>query len=101
MNNKNLYYLDSIYNSSLIYQIINIITNKGSKNLAEKTIYDAFFFLSLKCRECPYLIFFEITERIRPTLYIQFRKQWVKRKKKIIIIPVTLNYFQQYKQSLK
>lgn len=101
MKNKNLVYLDSIYSSSLIYQIINIITNKGSKNIAEKTIYDAFFFLSLKYRECPYLVFFEIIERIRPTLYIQFRKKWVKRKKKIIIIPVTLNYFQQYKQSLK
>lgn len=101
MKFKNLYYLDSVYSSALIYQTINILMDKGSKNLSEKTIYNAFFFLSLKYRECPYLIFFETIERIRPTLYIKFRRKWIRRKKKITIIPITLNYYQQYRRSLK
>ena len=98
---KNINYFDGIYNSSLIYQFINILLNKGQKVLAELTIYNTLYYLSLKYRESPYVIFFETVESLKPNFYLKFNKKLIKKKKKIIIIPIPISYYQQYRQCLK
>ena len=79
---KNINYFDGIYNSSLIYQFINILLKKGQKVLAELTIYNTLYYLSLKYRESSYVIFFETVESLKPNFYLKFNKKLIKKKKK-------------------
>lgn len=64
-------------------------------------LYNSFFILNLKQRENAYLIFFEILERVRPAIFIKFKKKISGKKTKIIIVPKVISHYQQYKYSLK
>jgi ribosomal protein S7 len=94
-------YFDSIYGSFIIWQTTNILTGKGRKQICESLLYNSFFLLNLKQKENAYLMFFEVIEQIRPTIFISFKKKITGKKSKIIIVPKIINHHQQYKHSLK
>jgi small subunit ribosomal protein S7 len=94
-------YFDGVYKSSLLYQFVNLLTTHGNKSLFERFFYSSLTALSLSLRDNPYMIFFEVIERTRPTVFIKLKKKITKNRSKVFILPKVLSSYQQYSQSLK
>jgi ribosomal protein S7 len=104
MQFKYLHYFESIYKHFLLSQFLQVLTKHGKKKLYEQALFLCFFLLKLKLRGNPFLIFFEIIEIIKPTMYIKIKKKKSQRKKKkkvklITVVPLTLDKFHQYKKA--
>lgn len=104
MQFKYLYYFEYVYKHFLLSQFLQILNTQGKKILYEKALFFCFFLIKLKLRENPFLVFFEIIEIIKPTMYIKIKKKNKKKKKKkkvklIMVIPLTLDKFHQYKKA--
>ena len=101
MQFKYLIYLEYIYRNFLLSFFIKVLNKKGKKMIYEQILFQSFFLLKMKIRDNPYLIFFEVLEKIKPVISIKFKKKVHKNKKKIIVVPIYLNQFQQYRQAVK
>jgi ribosomal protein S7 len=94
-------YFDGVYKSSLFYQSVNLLTTNGSKSLYEVFLYNSLVSLAYSLRENPYMVFFEVIERTRPTVYVKLKKKTTKNKHKIVILPRVLSSYDQYSRSLR
>ena len=101
MKIKYLLYLEYIYGNFLLSYFIQKLNTKGKKMLYERILFQSFFLIKIKLRDNPYLIFFDVLEKIKPIISIKLKKKIFKNKKKFIIIPINLNKYQQYQQAIK
>lgn len=102
MNLKYLSYFEVVYGDYyLLSHFLNLLNKKGKKKLVEKNIYKSFILLGIKLRENPYLIFFESVEKIKPTLFIKFKKKITRKKVFVVVIPKHLKFLDQYKKGMR
>lgn len=94
---KNLKYNEAFFNSKWLSKFINQCLQKGKKFKIEKIIYYNFFFFKKKLNFSSLFLFFEILEKIKPTIGL---KIYIVSKKKTKAIPFFLHLGLQYKKAL-
>lgn len=95
-------YNEGLYNSRWLSKFINKFCMKGKKLQIEKIIYYSFFLIKKKLKYYPIFIFFEVLEKIKPSIGLKIYKfKWGNsKKKKINAFPYILTTSLQYKKSL-
>jgi ribosomal protein S7 len=102
MNVKYLSYFEIVYGDYyLLSHYLNLLNKKGKKSLIEKHTYKSFVLLGLKFRENPYLMFFESIEKIKPTLFVRYKKKITRKKICFVVIPKHLKFLDQYKRGIR
>jgi len=101
MKIKSFLFFEILYQNFLLVYLLQLLIKKGKKMFYEKKILQAFLLIKLKLRLNPFLILFEILEKTKPIIDIKFKKKLYKTKIKLIVIPVYLNQYQQYKKTLR
>merc|ERR1711966_495077 len=99
MKIKNFLFFEILYQNFLLVYFLQLFIKKGKKMFYEKKILKALLLLKLKLKINPFLILFEIFEKTKPILDIRFKKKTYKKVKiKLVVIPICLNQYQQYKK---
>jgi hypothetical protein len=101
MKLKYVYYFEVVYGSLLIFNLRNVFQKHGESFFPEKMLYRSFFLLMIKFRENPYLLIFEVLEKIRPFLFVKFKFKQAINKDKLVAVVVRINSLNQYKCILK
>ena len=76
-------YNEGLYNSKWLSKFINKFCIQGKKLQIEKIIYYSFFLTKKKLNYYPIFIFFEVLEKIKPSIGLKiFKFKWGNSKKK-------------------
>ena len=65
---------DTVYNSTLIGKMINIVMERGKKTVAERSVYNAINILSEKTKVEPMEAFDKAMANVRPLLEVKSRR---------------------------
>jgi len=74
INKKRKPFYDPVYNSSLIYKLINNVMLDGKKALAQKIVYGAMDVVKEKLKEDPLKIVLKAIENVRPHIETRSRR---------------------------
>ena len=74
INKKKETFYDPVYNSSLIYKLINNVMQDGKKALAQKIVYGAMDVVKEKLKEDPLKIVLKAIENVRPHIETRSRR---------------------------
>jgi len=74
INKKKETFYDPVYNSSLIYKLINNVMLDGKKALAQKIVYGAMDVVKEKLKEDPLKIVLKAIENVRPHIETRSRR---------------------------
>lgn len=94
-------YIEGFFFSKLLSKLVNKLCFKGKKFYIEKILYYTFFLLKKKLRYYSLFIFFEVLEKIKPSIGLKLYKYKRGKKKKINAFPCLLNNSSQYKKSIE
>jgi small subunit ribosomal protein S7 len=70
---KEVFY-DPVYNSSLIYKLINVVMLDGKKSVAQRIVYGAMDVVKEKLKEDPLKIVLKAIENVRPHVETRSRR---------------------------
>lgn len=70
---KEVFY-DPVYNSSVIFKLINNVMKSGEKAIAQKIVYGAMDYLQEKMKEDPFKIILKTIENLRPQIETRSRR---------------------------
>ena len=101
MTIKKTLFFEILYQNFLLVYFLQLLVQKGKKMFYEKKILQALLLIKLKLKLNPFLIFFEVLEKTKPSLDIKFKKKVHKANKILIPIPICLNQYQQYIKILR
>jgi len=101
MKIKKTLFFEILYQNFLLVYFLQLLVQDGRKMFYEKKILQALLLIKLKLKLNPFLIFFEILEKTKPSLDIKFKKKVHKASKTLTPIPMYLNQYQQYKKILR
>jgi small subunit ribosomal protein S7 len=74
INKKKETFYDPVYNSSLIYKLINNVMLDGKKALAQKIVYGAMDVVKEKLKEDPLKVVLKAIENVRPHIETRSRR---------------------------
>lgn len=97
---KNLSYIDGIFKSKWYSKFINQCCIKGNKFYMEKIIYFTFYLIKKNLKYSGLLIFFEILEKLKPSLGLRIFKLNKNKHKKFIVYSCLLKASLQYKKGI-
>jgi len=80
MKIKKTLFFEIIYQNFLLAYFLQLLIKNGKKMFYEKKILQALLLLKLKLKINPFLIFFEVLEKTKPSLDIKFKKKNTKSK---------------------
>ena len=101
MTIKKTIFFEILYQNFLLVYFLQLLMQRGKKMFYEKKILQALLLVKLKLKLNPFLVFFEVLEKMKPSLDIKFKKKVHKANKTLIPIPICLNQYQQYKKVLR
>jgi len=88
------------FRSKWLCKFISQWISQGKKWLIERVIYLNFFFIKKKNLLLPLFYYFEILEKIKPTIGLNVLKLKKKKIKKVKVFPYVLSKTFQYKKSI-
>jgi ribosomal protein S7 len=94
-------YVEGIFFSKLLSRLVNKLCFKGKKFYIERVLYYTFFLLKKKLKYYALFIFFEVLEKIKPSVGLKIYKYKRGKKTKINAFPYLLNNSLQYKKSIE
>jgi len=99
---KTNFYLEGRFRSKWFSKFINHWLFLCLPHKTEKLLYISFFTLKNKLNCCPILIFFEVLEKIKPSIGLKFYKKRHKKKKltKVMAVPFILNLSAQCRKAI-
>lgn len=74
INKKKEVFYDPVYNSSLIYKLINNVMLDGKKAVAQKIVYGAMDIVKEKLKEDPLKVVLKAIENVRPHIETRSRR---------------------------
>jgi ribosomal protein S7 len=97
---KRIDYIEGVFKSKWISKFINLCFFKGKKHYIEKIFYLSFYLLKKELNYCPFFIFFEVLEKIKPIIGLKIYRFGKGKTKKITVVPHILKIDLQYKKSI-
>jgi hypothetical protein len=101
MKKKPFLFFDVVYQSFLMNYFLQLLIKNGIKTSYENKFLHVLLLISFKLKLCAFLFFFEVLEKNKSILELNFKKSIYKTKIKFVLIPIYLNQYQQYKKTLR
>jgi ribosomal protein S7 len=93
-------YIEAVFTSSWLSKFINLWVKKGNNFFTEKIIYNNFIYLKYKINFSGLFFFFEVLEKVKPSIDLKVYNWGRKKNKKIKAFPYFMTGHAQYKKGL-
>lgn len=93
-------YTEGIFYSNRLSKFINYCFFRGRSHRIEKILYQSLFLIKFKLSCCPLYLFFEVLEKIKPSIGLRLYKRKKRKTHTVSAVPFVLSSVARYKKAI-